>query len=85
MIQLKYINHIKTKNIVIKDKFFELNIFTLLECKKKISLKGNINNINKVRYFPNNNNFNKYLISADNDKTRIIWDITKNNETNFRI
>ena len=75
----------KKEYFAIKDKLFEIGIFTLLECKKKISLKGHTNNITTVRYFLNNKNFNEYLISADNDKTVIIWNITNNFETNFRI
>ena len=38
-----------------------------------------------MRYFINNKNFNEYLISADNDKVVIIWDITNNYNIKHKI
>ena len=56
---------------------FNLDIFTLIENKIILSLKGHKNYITTIRYFIDKNNYyyNEYLISADN-KTVIIWDIT---------
>ena len=58
--------------------FFNLDIFTLLDNKKILALKGHKNDIRTIRYFINENNFNEYLISADDNKIVIIWDITDN-------
>ena len=57
---------------------FNLDISTLLDNKIILSLKGHKNHIRIIRYFINKNNYNEYLISGDNDKIVIIWDITEN-------
>ena len=75
----------KKEYIALKDCSFDVKIFTLLDYKKIAFLKGHTNNITTIRYFLNNKNFYEYLISSDNDKTVIIWDITNNFQTNFRI
>ena len=38
-----------------------------------------------IRYFINNKDSNEYLISGDNDKIVIIWDITNNYEIKYKI
>ena len=57
-----------------KSNNFNLDIFDLLDNKLIYSLPGHNNDIRTVRY---NNN---YLISADDDKIVIVWDIN-----NFKI
>ena len=53
-----------------------LDIFTLIDNKKILSLQGHNNTIKTIRYFININNQNEYLISADKNKVVIVWDIT---------
>jgi len=64
---------------------FNLDIFTLLDNKKIKSLNGHKNNIYTVRYFINNKDHNEYLISADENKIVIIWDITNNYNIKYQI
>jgi len=64
---------------------YNLDIFTLLDNKKIKSLNGHKNNINIVKYFINNKDYNEYLISADNNKIVIIWDITNNYNIKYQI
>ena len=64
---------------------FIMLIFTLLDNKKIKSLNGHKNNILTVRYFINNKDYNEYLISADNNKTVILWDITNNYNIKYQI
>ena len=61
---------------------FNLDIFSLINNQKIESLKGHNNKIRTIRYFINNKNKNEYLISADNNKIVIIWDITNNYNIN---
>ena len=53
-----------------------VDIFILMDNQKLLSLKGHNFDIRIIRYFINNKNYNEYLISADNSKTVIVWDIT---------
>ena len=46
--------------------------------KKINSLSGHNNKIRTIRYFINDKDKNEYLISADDDKIVIIWDINNN-------
>jgi len=55
-----------------------IDIFILVDNKKLISLKGHKRIIRTIRYFINNKNYNEYLISSDDNKMVIIWDITNN-------
>jgi hypothetical protein len=55
-----------------------LNIFSLLDYKKIVTLKGHNAIISKVKYFINNNNYNEYLISTDYKFKILVWDITNN-------
>ena len=57
---------------------FNLDIFSLINNHKIKSLKGHNNNIRTIRYFMNNKNKNEYLISGDDDKLVIIWNISDN-------
>ena len=57
---------------------FNLDIFDLLDNKKILSLRGHKNDIRTVRYFINKNNYNEYLISADDNKIVILWDASDN-------
>ena len=66
---------------------FNLDIFALLNNKIIKSLKGHKKNIRTIRYFINKNsyNYNEYLISGDDNKIVIIWDITNNYNINYQI
>ena len=75
----------KKEYLVIKNNKYELEIYTFLDSKKITSLKGHENSIISIKYFFNNKNTNEYLISTDNNKIVIIWDITSNYNNNYRI
>jgi len=64
---------------------YNLDIFTLLDNKIIKSLIGHKNHIRTVRYFLNNKDYNEYLISADENKIVIIWDITNNYNIKYQI
>ena len=64
---------------------FNLDIFLLLDNQKILSLEGHKNKIRTVRYFINDKNFNEYLISGDDNKIVIIWDITDNYNIKYKI
>ena len=66
---------------------YNLDIFNLLDNKKILSLKGHKNKIRTIRYFINKNNYNinEYLISGDDNKIVIIWDITNNYNIKYQI
>ena len=57
---------------------YNLDIFEFLENEKILSLRGHKNDIRTVRYFFNQKDYNEYLISADDNKIVIVWDITNN-------
>ena len=57
---------------------YKLDIYTLFDNKKINSLSGHNNIIRTIRYFMNDKDKNEYLISADDNKIVIIWDITNN-------
>ena len=72
--------------IILKNiKNYNLDIFALLDNKKIKSLNGHKNHIETVRYFINNKDYNEYLISADDNKIVIIWDITNNYNIKYQI
>ena len=62
-----------------------LDIFSLINQEKIKSVPGHKNSIRTIRYFMNNKNQNEYLISGDEDKKVIIWEITNNYNINFNI
>jgi hypothetical protein len=67
---------------------FNLDIFELSDNNEKItSIQGHKNNIRTIRYFINkNNNINKeYLISGDDNRIVILWDINDNYKILHRI
>ena len=64
---------------------YNLDIFSLLDNKKIKSLSGHKALILTVRYFINNKDYNEYLISADDNKIVIIWDITNNYNIKYKI
>ena len=64
---------------------YNLDIFELLYNKKILSLRGHNNNIRTIRYFINKKIYNEYLISADDNKIVIIWDISDNYNTKYQI
>ena len=64
---------------------FNLDLFTLLNNNLILSLKGHKNNIKTIRYFINKNYYNEYLISGDDNKIVIIWDITNNYNIKYQI
>ena len=62
-----------------------IDIFIILDNKELISLKGHKNDIRTIRYFINGKNYHEYLISADDDKIVIIWDITNKYKIKYKI
>ena len=63
-----------------------LDIFSLLDNRKISSINGHKKKIRTVRYFINNkDNHNEYLISGDDNKIVIIWDITNNYNIKYEI
>ena len=61
---------------------FNIDIITLIDNKKILSLEGHKNHIRTLRYFINNKDNNEYLISGDDNAFVIIWDIS--NEYNIK-
>jgi WD40 repeat protein len=57
---------------------FNLDVYLLKNNQIIKSLEGHKNNILSIRYFLNNKNYNEYLISSDDNRTVIVWHITKN-------
>ena len=72
----EYIALIKKNNI---------EIFSISNYQKLLTLKDNKNTINTIRYFINNKNFNEYLISSDFDRIITIWDITNDYNVKLKI
>ena len=64
---------------------YNLDIYSLLNNKKLLSLPGHKNRISTIRYFINNIYNDEYLISADINGIVILWDITNNYEIKFQI
>ena len=75
-----YISYKDNQEYIVSPNYknFNLNIFNLRNNQKILSLQKHENSIRTIRYFINNKNKNEYLISADNNKIVIIWDITNN-------
>ena len=82
-----YISYIDNKEYLVSPNTnnFNLDIFELINNQKINSLQGHKNHIRTIRYFINNKNKNEYLISADNNKIVIIWDITNNYNIKYNI
>ena len=64
---------------------FNLEIFTLLDNKIILSFEAHKNKIFTIRYFINKNSSSEYLISGDDNKIVIIWDITNNYNIKYQI
>ena len=64
---------------------FNIDIVLLSDCSKVKILTGHKGSISTVRYFINKNNHNEYLISADEDKIVIVWDITNDYHIKHKI
>ena len=75
-----FISYKDNKEYIVSKNYdnFNLDIITLSDNKKITSLKGHTNHIISVRYFINNKNHKEYLVSSDEDKIVIIWNITDN-------
>ena len=82
-----YISYIDNKEYLVSPNTnnFNLDIFELINNQKINSLQGHKNKIRTIRYFINNKNKNEYLISADDNKIVIIWDITNNYNIKYNI
>ena len=82
-----YISYIDNKEYLVSPNTnnFNLDIFELINNQKINSLQGHKNHIRTIRYFINNKNKNEYLISADDNKIVIIWDITNNYNIKYNI
>ena len=57
---------------------YNLDIYELIDNKKVLSLRGHKNDVRTVRYFINKKDYKEYLISADDNKIVIIWEISDN-------
>ena len=91
-----YISYLDNKDYLASPNYtkFNIDIYLLEENKKEASLKGHKNNIRTIRYFFHKNNnilekkeneeknvlVQEYLISADDDKIVIVWDLLNNYE-----
>ena len=64
---------------------YNLDIYDLFDNKIIYSLSGHKNYVRTIRYFMNNKNKNEYLISADDNKIVIVWDITNNYKIKHKI
>ena len=63
-----------------------LDIFSLLDNKKIISLKNKTTNKNiSVKYFFNKKNNNEYLVSIDEWRNAYVWDISNNYQLKYKI
>jgi WD40 repeat protein len=82
-----FISYIDNKEYLVSPNSnkFNLDIFLLINNEKIKSLPGHKNHIRTIRYFINNKNKNEYLISADDNKIVIIWDITNNYNIKYNI
>ena len=80
-----YISYKDNKEYLVSKKNYDLDIFSLLDNKKIISLSGHQNKATTIRYFINNKDMNEYLISGDLDKIVIIWDISNNYRIKYKI
>ena len=80
-----YTSYRDNKEYVVSKKQYDLDIFSLLDNKKIISLNGHKKEVTTIRYFINNKDMNEYLISGDLDKIVIIWDISDNYKIKYKI
>ena len=64
---------------------YNLDVYTLLDNKKLLSLLGHKNRITTIRYFMNNKYNDEYLISADINGIVILWDIINNYKIKYQI
>ena len=64
---------------------FNLDIFTLLDNQKILSLQGHKKKARTIRSFINRGNYNEYLISGDGNYIVIIWDISNNYKIKYQI
>ena len=64
---------------------YNLDIYTLLDNKKLLSLQGHKNRITTIRYFMDNIYNDEYLISADINGIVILWDIINNYKIKYQI
>ena len=62
-----------------------IDLYTLLDNKKILSLKGHQYYITTLRYFINNKDNNEYLITADFNFKIFVWDITNNYNIKYKI
>ena len=82
-----FISYKDNKEYLISPNFnnYNLDIFTILDNKQILSLKGHKNLIRTIRYFFNIKNNNEFLISADDNYIVIIWDISNNYNIKYQI
>ena len=64
---------------------YNLDVITLSDNKLQFSLKGHLKKVTNVRYFLNSYNNNEYLISADEGRIVILWDISNNFSLKYTI
>ena len=64
---------------------YNLDIISLIDNKLQFSLKSHQKKVTNIRYNLNSYNNNEYLISADEARIVIIWDITNNYSLKYTI
>ena len=64
---------------------YNLDVYTLSDNKKILSLQGHKNRITTIRYFMDNIYNYEYLISADINGIVILWDIINNYKIKYQI
>ena len=64
---------------------FNIDIYTLFDNKKILSLVGHENEINSIKYFINNKYHKEYLVSVEEKEIIIVWDITHNYNLKYKI
>ncbi len=82
-----FISYINNKEYLVSPhkQNYNLEIFLLYNNKKVTSLKGHKKDVRTIRYFINQKNNNEYLISADDNRIVIIWDITNKYSIKYQI
>jgi len=83
-----FISYKDNKEYIVSKNYynFDLDVISISNNQKIISsLKGHTNHIISVRYFINNKNHKEYLVSSDDNKIVIIWNITNNYEIEHKI
>ena len=64
---------------------YEIDIFSITDNKKILSIKGQSTRVSLLKYYINNKDKNEYLVTADEFYSVFIWDITDNYNLKHKI